>query len=203
MTQCLMFWAIVFRLLLLISYQNLSLLILHILCGTIHVASIWVVCCKCTSTLFIIFFHLSFRFMKICSTHIRIKFWINFNYLYNLLNPLDNLWMICNSTVALDVCNLISVHKVKIYLLYVFFQLLLVEIISNRACFLTIWICNPKIHILCQQYLVVKLSEITLNNNNFLPQLHVQELECGIHQLFRYHEEQHEVFENLVLKSWT
>lgn len=82
---------------------------------------------------------------------------------------------------ALDMHNLQSTYKVRIYILCNLFQLLLIEIMSNHACLLPIQICNPKVHILCQQNLVVKLSEITFNNNKLLLQLYVQKSECKIH----------------------
>lgn len=84
----------------------------------------------------------------------------------------------------LDMHNLQS-YKVRIYVLCNFFQLLLVKTMSNNACLLPIQICDPLIHILCQENVVVHLIEITFNNNKLLLQLYVQKLECKIHWLLQ------------------
>ena len=54
---------------------------------------------------------------------------------------------------------------------------------SNRGYFMSIQFCNSEIHLTYQQYLVVKLNEITFDNNKFLLQLQLQNFEYKIYQL--------------------
>ena len=100
---------------------------------------------------------------------------------------------------TLDMHNLQSTYKVRMYLLCNFFELLLVETTSNHACFLSIKIHILKIHILCQQYLIVELDEMTFDNNSILFQ-YMCKSKCEIHQLLQLYES-HKVPQILVLKS--
>ena len=60
---------------------------------------------------------------------------------------------------------------------------------SNNAYFMLIIICNSKIHILYELYLVIKTNEMTFYSYIFLLQLQIQELECEIHWLLLKYEE--------------
>ena len=75
----------------------------------------------------------------------------------------------CKSMGRLNMHNLRPTCMVLIYLLYNLLQFLLVEMMSNHERFMSIQIHNSEIHILYQQYLVVKLSEMNFKNKSFSP----------------------------------
>lgn len=76
--------------------------------------------------------------------------------------------MVCKIMNALDMHNLRSTYKVRIYLQCNLFQFLLIETIPDHTHFLHIQICNLKIHILYQLYYVMKVNEMTFNDNNLI-----------------------------------
>ena len=57
---------------------------------------------------------------------------------------MHNLWTCYIFMVALDKYNIQLAYKVRNYLLYNLFQILLIELMSSCACFMSIQICDFK-----------------------------------------------------------
>ena len=95
---------------------------MHELCKKIHVATISITFLNDTSHLFIMIIHLPFRIPKALSTHIRVVYWIKFQFVWICDNfvfpPLNGQYIYGLMGQAALICTDV------IYSLYMLFQFL-------------------------------------------------------------------------------